>query len=182
MRILDLYCGLGGWARGLVDTGHEVIGYDIADFSRAYPGKFVQCNLMEPCLFPADVDVVVASPPCTEFSKASFPPTWKSVVNNPPDIPLAMSLFNRVYSIVNQVKPEYYIIENVRGAQKYVGRAREHFGSRFLWGNYPDFTVEGADLYGKWKMPPSPERPALRSMIPYSISRALGERLKEMEI
>ncbi len=29
------------------------------------------------------------------------------------------------------------IVENVRGAQKWVGRARWHFGSYFLWGDVP---------------------------------------------
>ena len=34
MNIIDLYCGLGGWANGLIDSGHNVIGYDIIDFSK----------------------------------------------------------------------------------------------------------------------------------------------------
>ena len=180
MKILDLYCGLGGWAKGLMDTGHDVIGYDIMDFSKEYPGRLVQTDLLKCYSFP-DADVIVASPPCTEFSKASFPKTWKSVMNNPPDIKTALKLFNRVYEIIEIVKPKYYAIENVRGAQKFIGRADYHFGSRYIWTNLKNLKIDGNDLYGKWKMPPSKNRAILRSIIPYSISRGIGIKLKEVE-
>lgn len=178
MKILDLFCGMGGWATGLIDAGHDVTGYDIADFSDVYPGKFIHADLLNFNDFP-QADVIVASPPCTEFSKASFPKTWKSVQRYPSNIDTAVRLFKRVYEIVEAVRPKFYIIENVRGAQKFVGKAREHKGSRYLWGNYPDFTVEkNMLLYGKWKMSPSPQRAALRSIIPYPISRGFGEAVK----
>ena len=175
MNIIDLYCGLGGCAKGFLEKGHSVTGYDIIDFSEKYPGKFVKADLLTFRDFPS-ADIVVASPPCTDFSKASFPPTWKSVQRYPPDIPKALQLFNRVYEIVEMVKPKYYIIENVRGAEKYVGKARMHYGSRYLWGNFPDFIfLMTGDQYGKWKLPPTKNRPALRSVIPYSLSRSLAE-------
>ena len=44
MNILDLYCGLGGWAVGFLEKGHNVTGYDIMDFSEKYPGKFVKAD------------------------------------------------------------------------------------------------------------------------------------------
>ena len=174
MNILDLYCGLGGWAEGFLEKGHSVTGYDIIDFSERYPGKFIRADLLTFSDFPS-ADIIVASPPCTDFSRASFPATWKSVRKFPPDIPGALKLFNRVFEIVELVKPRYFIIENVRGAQKYVGKARMHIGSRYFWGNFPLFSVGHADdIYGKWKMPPSEDRGALRAVIPLSISRALA--------
>lgn len=177
MKILDLFCGMGGWATGLIDAGHNVTGYDIADFSDVYPGKFIQVDLLNFNDFP-QADVIVASPPCTEFSKASFPKTWKSVQRFPPDTNGAIRLFRRAYEIVELARPKYYIIENVRGAQKFMGKAREHKGSRYLWGDYPSFAVEESPaLYGKWKMPPNPRRAELRSVIPYPISRAFAEVL-----
>ena len=144
MNVIDLYCGLGGWAKGFVEKGDNVTGYDIIDFSEKYLGKFVKADLLTSSNFPS-ADIIVASPPCTDFSKASFPPSWKSVQRYPPDIPKALQLFNRVYEIVEMVKPKYYIIENVRGAEKYVGKARMHIGSRYFWGNFPLFSVGDAD-------------------------------------
>ncbi len=175
MNVIDLYCGLGGWAKGFVEKGDNVTGYDIIDFSEKYPGKFVKSDLLILKDFPS-ADIIVASPPCTDFSKSSFPSTWKSVQRYPPDIPKALQLFNRVYKIVDIVKPKYFIIENVRGAEKYVGKARMHIGSRYFWGNFPLFSVGDADdIYGKWKIPPSKDRPVLRSVIPLSISRAFAQ-------
>ena len=176
MNIIDLYCGLGGWAKGLIDAGHRITGYDIVDFSKEYPGSFVQCDLLTYSKFPEQIDVIVASPPCTEFSKASFPKSWTSVKKYPLDIDKGLKLFNRVYEIMQFVNHKYFIIENVRGAQKFVGKAREHKGSRYLWGNYPDFELYGTDtdIYGKSKS----HNPAIRSIIPYSISRGFGEKLK----
>ena len=177
MNILDLYCGLGGWAKGFLERGHSVTGYDIIDFSERYPGKFVRADLLTFSDFPS-ADIIVASPPCTDFSKASFPSTWRSVQRFPPDIPSAIKLFNRVYEIVELVKPQYFIIENVRGAQKYMGKARMHTGSRYFWGNFLYFNVSNAnDTYGKWKMPPSPGRASQRAKIPESISRAFADSI-----
>ena len=179
MKIIDLYCGLGGWARGLIDAGHEVTGYDIMDFSQEYPGEFIQADLMAFSGF-TEADVVVASPPCTEFSKASMPKTW-ACNRKEPDIATALALFHRAEEIIQTVEPQWWVIENVRGAVKFVGEAKEHFGSRYLWGKFPQFQVDGGDLYGKWRLPPSPSRGALRSVIPYSIARGLGDALMEME-
>lgn len=183
MDIIDLFCGMGGWAKGLIDAGHNVTGYDIMDFSAVYPGKFIQVDLLTFNDFP-HVDVVVASPPCTEFSKTSLPSTWRSVVLYPPNISSGLKLWNRARKIIDDnIKPEYYILENVRGAQKWVGMAREHKGSRYLWGNYPDFDVlNSKELYGKMHVTSSKNRAILRSIIPYPISRSLGDKLRELEL
>ena len=174
MNILDLYCGIGGWAQGFVEQGHDVTGYDIVDFSKQYPGKFIQADLLAFNDFP-DADVIVASPPCTDFPKADLPQSWPSVRKHPPDVDRGIALFNRVYEIVNIVKPKYFIIKNVRGAQKFMGKAVMHIGSRYFWGDFPLFSVGDAkDIYGKWKMPPSVARPILRSKIPLSISRSFS--------
>ena len=174
LSVLDLYCGLGGWTYGFIKNGISVTGYDIVDFSNYYPAKFIRADLLKTDITD-HYDIVVASPPCTDFSKASFPKTWKSVIRYPPDIDLAKKLFNRVYEIVNMVKPDYYIIENVRGAQKYMGTAKMHIGSRYFWGNFLHFEVTNKfDIYGKWKVAPSAMRPAIRSKIPESISSSFA--------
>jgi len=174
MIAVDLGCGLGGWARGFVDLGFIVHGYDIIDFSKQYPGIFHRCDLME-----CDIeqiprpDVVLASPPCTEFTKASMPRSWYPH----PDIDGGLKIFNRFREITSLLKPKFYVIENVRGAQKYVGRADFHIGSRYFWSNVEPFTVVADDIYGKSKVTHNKMRPWIRSMIPYSISRAFAEKI-----
>ena len=178
MKIIDLYCGIGGWATSFNENKIDITGYDIIDFSNEYPGKFIKCDLLEYNNF-EKCNLIVASPPCTDFSKASFPPTWKSVVNFPPNIPLAIKLFNRAIEIINIMKPEYWIIENVKGAQKYIRKSDYHIGSRYLWTNIPYFyTGDFKDVYGKSNISPSKRRAIIRSKIPYSISLSLFEYLK----
>ena len=178
MHVLDLYCGLGGWVQSF-PKDWEITGYDIVDFSKDYPGKFIQCDLLNFNDFPDNVDIIVASPPCTEFSKSSLPKSWACNRKKEPDIELAMKLFLRATEIINQVKPRYWVIENVRGAVKYVGHENYKIGSRYLWTNMELAlkNEEFNDSYGKYKMPPSPNRPALRSRIPYSISSMVRENL-----
>ncbi len=183
MLILDLFSGAGGWARGLIAAGHQVIGYDIYDFSYVYLGEFVQADLLQYGDFPA-ADFIVASPPCTEFTRASLPRTW-AAAQKPADIEGACRLFRRAFEIAEMVRPRFgFIVENVRGAQRYCGPAKEHMGSRYLWGSNPSFQPyqpTKGELYGKWRLPPRADRAVVRSLIPYPIAYGLGLRLKEIE-
>jgi hypothetical protein len=41
---IDLFCGLGGWAEGLLSEGYRVVGFDIEDHKygeHRYPGQLV---------------------------------------------------------------------------------------------------------------------------------------------
>ncbi len=181
MKILDLFCGRGGWVQAF-PSDWNITGYDIRDFSSIYPFKFVQADLLKYDDFPSDVDLIVASPPCTDFTKASLPSTWKSVMKYPPDVDQGIKLFNRAREIINEVKPKYWLIENVRGAQKYVGKADWHIGSRYFWTNFKfEYLGNGDDVYGKTEIFPRKDRAELRAMIPYSISYSLYRFLANEE-
>ena len=54
---------------------------------------------------------------------------------------------------------------------QYLVNQYKKVGSRYLWGNFPLIDVK--PQYGKWKLPPSLDRPAIRSLIPYSLSFAV---------
>jgi hypothetical protein len=80
---IDLYCGLGGWAEGLLAENFTVIGFDIErhDYGTGgYPGQLVLQDVLTICgaQFKPLLDrlrVIVASPPCTEPSYRAMP--WK---------------------------------------------------------------------------------------------------------
>lgn len=181
MKILDLFCGLGGWAETFIKHGHEVTGYDVENFKEEYPGQFIQADLtmITP---PGQFELVVASPPCTEFSKASFPKTWASVREHPPDILTGLLLFERAKEIISTKEPKYWVIENVLGAQKFVGKADFHIGSRYFWANLTMKPQQkNEDIYGKGKIPPSKNIPAIRSKIPKSIAEELLRTIERLE-
>ena len=50
MRALDLFCGGGGAARGILAAGLsiEIVGIDIKDHRKSYPGHFIQGDALNP--------------------------------------------------------------------------------------------------------------------------------------
>jgi hypothetical protein len=153
---IDLYCGLGGWAEGFLAEGYDVVGFDIErhDYGTGgYPGQLVLQDVLtlHGSQFRNAV-VIVASPPCQAYSYRAMP--WKRAKALPPP---DNSLFDACFRIQREAceaAGRYIplIVENVVGAQKWVGRARWHFGSFYLWGDVPALmpvTVRSAKVNGQ---------------------------------
>jgi hypothetical protein len=139
----DLYAGLGGWAEGFLAEGYECIGFDIEahDYGTGgYPGELrirdvrsIHGSELK------DATCIVGSSPCQEFSYRAMP--WKRAKALPPPY-LGMELFNAQFRIqreASEAAGRYIpmVVENVRGAQKWVGRAQWKYGSFYLWGDVP---------------------------------------------
>lgn len=153
--VFDLFCGLGGWSEAFVEQGYRAVGFDIEkhDYGNGcYPGELVLRDvrsvdggeLVKQYGIPA---CIVASPPCQEFSYMAMP--WskaklkeREILANPSERARLTDLFNQCFRIqreISQAAGHYVpiVIENVRGAQKWVGKARWNFGSFYLWGDVP---------------------------------------------
>jgi hypothetical protein len=138
---IDLFCGLGGWTEGLLAEGFDVIGFDIERHEygdHRYPGKLViqDVRTLHGSQF-KDAALIVASPPCQAYSYRAMP--WKRAKALPPP---DNTLFETCFRIQREAceaagRHIPLIVENVRGAQKWVGRARWNFGSFYLWGDVP---------------------------------------------
>jgi hypothetical protein len=138
---IDLFCGLGGWTEGLLAEGYDVIGFDIERHvygSHRYPAQLVIQDVLT--LHGSQfrgVTLIVASPPCQAYSYRAMP--WsRAKALPPPD----NTLFDACFRIQREAceaagRHIPMIVENVRGAQKWVGRARWNFGSYYLWGDVP---------------------------------------------
>ncbi len=138
---IDLYCGLGGWAEGFISEGYRVIGFDVEahDYGTGgYPGELVLRDVrsIHGSEF-KDAAIIVASPPCQAYSYRAMP--WKRAKALPPPDNTLFDACFRIQREASAAAGRYIplIVENVRGAQKWVGRARWHFGSYFLWGDVP---------------------------------------------
>lgn len=70
-RLLDLFCGAGGAARGYADAGFEIVGVDIEDQPH-YPFHFIKYDALEfiDKWTPYSFDAIHASPPCQAYTKA----------------------------------------------------------------------------------------------------------------
>jgi hypothetical protein len=81
--------------------------------------------------------LIVASPPCQAYSYRAMP--WKRAKALPPP---CNALFDACFRIQREAceaagRHIPLVVENVRGAQPWVGRARWNFGSFYLWGDVP---------------------------------------------
>ncbi len=138
---IDLFCGLGGWTEGLQMEGYRVVGFDIERHkygTAKYPAQLVLQDVLT--IHGAqvkDAALIVASPPCQAYSYRAMP--WKRAKALPPP---DNSLFEACFRIRDEAVEAVgrfipLVVENVRGAQPYVGRARWRFGSFYLWGDVP---------------------------------------------
>jgi hypothetical protein len=140
---IDLYCGLGGWTEGLQAEGYWVVGFDNVHPSVngvVYPSQLVIQDVLtlHGSQF-KDAALIVGSSPCQEFSYRAMP--WSRARALPPPY-LGMKLFEAQFRIQREAIEAAghhipLVVENVRGAQKWVGRSRWNFGSFHLWGDVP---------------------------------------------
>jgi len=171
---IDLFCGLGGWSDGLIAEGYEVVGYDIEAHEYGdmrYPGKLVIQDVLtlHGSQF-KDAALIVASPPCQEYSYMAMP--WKlgkakAAAIRADTTGESLVRLNRLFNACFRIQAEAslaagrhipMIVENVRGAQPWVGRARFNFGSFFLWGDVPALMPIA---HKAWKVPMPPGEDSL---------------------
>jgi hypothetical protein len=193
---IDLFCGLGGWAEGFLAEGYDVVGFDngsTAPYGESlkhafhsgnkhafYPGQLVIQDVLtlHGSQF-RNATVIVASPPCQNYSYLAMP--W-SRSKDPNNSQAAKALRrkwetegpdNRLFDACFRIHQEAIeaadcgcghgkwshkytgfecdrceckvfrhryiplIVENVRGAQPWVGRSAWNYGSYHLWGDVP---------------------------------------------
>ena len=157
---VDLFCGLGGWTEGLLAEGFQVVGFDHERHEygeHRYPAELVlQDVLTLDGAQLAAADLIVASPPCQEFSYMAMP--WRrgrqiaAALRGEGEFPdgyrgsRTVAELTRLFDACFRIQREAsqaagrkipLVVENVRGAQPWVGRARWHHGSYYLWGDVP---------------------------------------------
>jgi hypothetical protein len=133
--------------------GWRAIGIDIErhDYgSGGYPGELIlQDMLTIHGSQMKDADCLVFSPPCQRYSYMAMP--WKRAKAQAAEILDDTSgeklrelnaLFDACFRIQREASEAAghhipMVVENVVGAQKWVGRAKWHYGSFYLWGDVP---------------------------------------------
>jgi len=167
---IDLFCGLGGWAEGLLAENYRVIGFDVERHrygAHRYPAQLVLQNVLT--LHGSqfwDAALIVASPPCQAYSWMAMP--WSRAKARAAEIRAdetgrMLADLNRLFDACFRIQAQAslaagrhvpMIVENVRGAIPWVGPARGNFGSFYLWGDVPGSSTQ-LSLLGD---PPTVER------------------------
>lgn len=113
MRAIDLYAGIGGWSLGLRLAGVEVVAsYEwwqpaVDTHNGNHGGVLTTTDVRELRLedLPTDIDLVVGSPPCTEFSYANR--------GGSGDLAEGLKDLVRFFEVVDHLKPKWWAMENV---------------------------------------------------------------------
>lgn len=147
-----------GWTQGCaVSLGMEGAAAAPRTRKLAYPAQLVVQDVLtlDGAQF-RDADLIVASPPCQEYSYMAMP--WSRAkqiaraLQGEGEFPegytgsRTLDDLNRLFNACFRIQDEAckaagrhipLVVENVRGAQPWVGRARWNFGSFYLWGDVP---------------------------------------------
>ena len=170
---IDLFCGLGGWTEGFLSEGWNVVGFDITRHvygADRYPAQLVLQDVLtiHGSQF-RNADIIVASPPCQQYSWLAMPWSRSKDPNNSKAAKALRAKWesegpdNRLFDACFRIQREAIyakrlelrcceldyskpgcprchiplIVENVRGAQPWVGRSAWNYGSFHLWGDVP---------------------------------------------
>jgi len=114
MRVLELFCGIGGWRYALGDLGTVVAAYDISPAAMATyalnhqdrPIARELATITEEMLIQHGADTWMMSPPCQPFCRMGNRQGLKD---------LRSRAFLRLMEIFERAAPEHLVLENVIG-------------------------------------------------------------------
>lgn len=148
---VDLCCGRGGWTAGLLAEGWRVVGFDFVK-PTTFPigARFVQQDIqtLSGIQFRGRVGLIVASPPCTEFSQC-----WNFARHRVPDPESGMVLVRHCFRIAKESGAPF-VLENVMGARKFFapefGPPAWRVGPYCFWGDPLVLRPMGRFVKGIW--------------------------------
>jgi len=202
LKVLDLFSGLGGFSEAFVLNDDEVLRIEnnpllsevkhtvMMDVRKLR--DIIAEGLTEGDLNPylLNIDLIVASPPCYDFSLAYSAPQGiiarrgkEEFEAYEPD----MELFEVTLEIIQMLKPRYWIIENVRGSIRHCEKIglipRQKFQAYVLYGNFPKFTPPRMATKEKKDVKPHghPLRANYRALIPLELSESIRKAILEQK-
>ena len=113
MKAIDLYSGIGGWALGFKLAGIKMVAsYEIWDqaietsnINLGEKNKKTDIRTLKIKEIPSNVDIVVGSPPCTQFSYSNR--------GGSGDIDEGLKDIEKFLEVVKAVSPKYWAMENI---------------------------------------------------------------------
>lgn len=144
--VLDLFAGLGGFSQAFVDSERwDVTTVEIE--ARFDPDICADVFELRPSDFDTDFDVVLASPPCTQFSLAAS--SLERFVDGEPQTDDARDAVGLVYhtlGLIRGLAPEYWFVENPQGFLRQIIGAPT---ARVTYCQYGTDWMKPTDLWGE---------------------------------
>jgi len=115
VKVIDLFCGGGGFSEGFRQAGFEIIlGIDNDFFAsesfRINQNCMVENKEIREMLILPQTDIIIGSPPCIEFS----------TMNRNFDKERNLDLINKFLDLIKKSSPKYWIMENVPKILNYI--------------------------------------------------------------
>ena len=110
IKVLDLFAGCGGLSLGFEAAGFDVLGYEsdadaVQTYNKNLHGNCIEKKLTAAEIFEDGFDVIIGGPPCQPFS----------VGGHQKGIDDERNCFPIFFSAVEQINPQIWMFENVRG-------------------------------------------------------------------
>lgn len=126
VRALDLFSGLGGWARPLLDRGHDVV---TLDNDARFGCDFTRDILNVRSLSELEGDggrfgLVVASPPCQAFTLLTTWRNWRKdgeryIAQNQRTRD-GVRIMRHTFALIEEYGPRFFVVENPRGMMRMI--------------------------------------------------------------
>jgi len=197
-RVLDLFCGLGGFSSAFDDSDRwGVTTVDIE--ARFDPDIRADVFDLRPSDFGTEFDAVLASPPCTQFSTAGNHDAWNFDTHEPQTDAArdAVALAFHTVGLIRALGPDYWFLENPQGRLRwFLGRpagevtycqyGRPYMKRTDLWGEHPPMPYHSCQREqachnrnvehdGTSATRGLGETAAERAKVPYDLSNAIRE-------
>jgi len=181
MKILDLFCGRGGWSVPFIEYGDDVLGVDIKNSS--YPGQLIlqDVRTLDGARF-RGFELIIGSPPCEDFSNARY--KSRHVHGKNPNPEKGLELIDEFWRIVKEAEPKFYAMENIKALTKYYPlKPNWSFmiskgGKRCLWTNIAlPLTTEYKFNHKIRDIPGWEKTRWMRSYIPYPIAKFVADTI-----
>jgi site-specific DNA-cytosine methylase len=164
--MIDLFAGTGGASCAFRSAGWDVVRVEL---DPTHPAE-VHADVSAWSWSGRRPTLIWASPPCTEFSRESMP--WCRTGAVP-----SLALVEAAERIIRECQPDYWVIENVRGATRFLTPRYGTplvLGPVFLWGRFPRFRA----TVRPWKERLSSDQKAARAAIPLAVSAGLLRQIE----
>lgn len=186
LRAIDVYSGIGGWSLGLEMAGIDVVAsyewWNKANLTNLKNNRHVATeidirtlNLSE---LPKEIDIVVGSPPCTQFSFANR--------GGSGDIADGLKDIAKFLAIVDYLKPKFWAMENVPRVGSIIAEEMQSGGRLFHFAHLnPNIAVVDTS---EWGVPQRRQRcivgnfdfDLLRTYRPHTVAKTLGNVVRAL--